>query len=170
MSRSLRGKLLVRKDPWPLGRCDVFQSQVPESRLRAVGRSVLLVGGDEESEGVLFVCAVGASCLSVSLCVARVVYAHTRIRDVGVCQCVVPMRAIQPCAAPPRRRGPGHGERGLCHKACPVERRSCPHDAVTLWRAVCCLAWGRPAWLLWVVWPGPRAVWCDPGRTHLLGL
>ena len=29
---------------------------------------------------------------------------------------------------------------------------------------------GGPAWLSCVVWPGPRAVWCDRSRTHLLGL
>ena len=29
---------------------------------------------------------------------------------------------------------------------------------------------GGPAWLLCVVLPGPRAVWRDRGRTHLLGL
>ena len=36
--------------------------------------------------------------------------------------CLAAMRATRPRAAPPRRRGPGQGERGLCHKACPVLR------------------------------------------------
>ena len=27
-----------------------------------------------------------------------------------------------------------------------------------------------PAWLLWMMWPGPQAVWRDGNRAHLLGL
>ena len=32
------------------------------------------------------------------------------------------------------------------------------------------MEYDRPAWLQWLVWPGPRAMRRDRGRAHLLGL
>ena len=39
-----------------------------------------------------------------------------------------------------------------------------------VWSPACCLTWGEQAWLLWVVWLTPQAVWRDGSRAHLLGL
>ena len=75
----------------------------------------------------------------------------------------------------PEQRGPCQGERGLCHKACPMEWWLFEPGIDGVLPTACCPPWGRPAWLHGCHgWcgrgHGPRAVWRDRSRTHLLGL
>ena len=82
----------------------------------------------------------------------------------------VPIRATRSRAALPGPRGRPQGGRGLCHKACLMGRLRVRSGTGLLLLTTCGQPWGGPAWLLCLLWPGPRAVWRDRSRTHLCGL